>query len=215
MENKTIIFDFDGTLADSVELMIDLYNKHSQQFGYKKLQKNELHELQTMNYLKAIKTKQIKFRLIPKILLFMKKEMKKRINEVKPYPGIKEVLNKLQSEGYSIGILTSNDKSLVQQFFKKYNFPKFDFILSEKSLFGKDKALKRILKKNQLNRDNVLYIGDESRDIVASNKVQISVIGVDWGIAGKEGLEPHSPNRIVHDSKELYRAIISIFTSGR
>jgi len=213
MENKTIIFDFDGTLADSVGLMIDLYNKHSEQFGYKKLQKNELQELQTMNYFKVIKIKQIKLHLIPKILLFMKKEMKKRISEVKPHPGIKEVLKKLKKDGCYVGVLTSNNKSLVEKFFKLHNVPEFDFVVSENSLFGKDNALKRIIKKRSLLLSEVLYVGDETRDVIASNKVGINVIGVEWGISGEKGLAMRNPDRIVKDSKELYRAIVSVLTS--
>lgn len=203
----TIIFDFDGTLANSVDLMFSLYNEHVEEFGYYPVTRDEMPSLRRMSYSKAMRTKNIKARRLPKILMTLSKEMHSRMEDVSPYDGIVEVLHELQNLGFSIGVLTSNQASLVNDFFKKHSFPAFDFVVSEKTIFGKDKALKRIIKRFGLEADQILYVGDEPRDVTASRKAGIQVIGVSWGLAGTEGFEKAAPNILVDTPAELLRTI--------
>lgn len=204
---KTIIFDFDGTLANSVDLIFDLYNEHATEFGYDPVAWDEIPELRRMSYAKAMKTKKVKARRLPKILLTLSKEMHSRMDDVQPYAGIVEVLHELRKLGFSIGVLTSNQAPLVNTFFKKHSFPLFDFVVSEKTIFGKDKALKRIIKRYGLDSSQIIYIGDEPRDVTASRKAGVRVIGVSWGIAGLEGFEKVIPDTLVHTPGELLAII--------
>lgn len=203
----TIIFDFDGTLANSVDLMFQLYNEHVSQFGYIPLEKDEIPALRLMGYKKAMKAKRIKVRKLPKMIFVMGREMRNRIDEVEPYEGIIEFLDSLKAEGFSIGVLTSNHAPLVNHFFMKHNFPEFDFVISEKSLFGKDKAIKKILKTRNLNKNRVLYVGDEPRDVTASHKAGVGVVGVTWGLGGKEGFVRDKPDRMVDSPEQLLMTI--------
>jgi phosphoglycolate phosphatase len=206
-ERGTIIFDFDGTLANSVDLIFDLYNSHTEEFGYLPVHKHEFPELRRMGYAKAMRLKKIKARRLPKIIATLSKEMRKSMDKVYPYEGIVELLTTLRLEGFSIGVLTSNQASLVQEFFKKHSFPNFDFVVSEKTIFGKDKALKKIIRSFALEKQRVLYVGDEPRDVTASHKAGIRVIGVSWGLAGVEGFEVIAPDVLVHTPKELLTTI--------
>jgi len=207
---KTVIFDFDGTLANSIDLIIALYNEHADEFGYEKLNRKEIPSLRRMGYKKAMKQKKIRYRSLPKMIPVLGREMRLRIQEVEPYEGIVSLLKDLQKDGYNLGVLTSNQAALVSEFFNTHDFPAFDFIVSEKTLFGKGKALKRIMRQQKIDSKNVVYVGDEPRDVLASRKAGVSVIGVTWGIGGKEGFEKTSPNMLVSSPRELNDAIHTI-----
>jgi HAD superfamily hydrolase (TIGR01549 family) len=207
---ETVIFDFDGTLANSVDLMFELYNTHVGEFGYLPIKRTEFSALRKMGYAKAMRLKKIKARRLPKIAMVLSKEMHGKMDVVKPYVGIVKMLNELKSAGYSIGVLTSNQSSLVQEFFNKHGFPEFDFVVSEKTIFGKHKALKRIIKSYELDKDKVMYVGDEPRDVAASHKVNIRAVGVVWGLAGEEGFEKNKPDYSVKTPEELLSLIISL-----
>lgn len=207
----TVIFDFDGTLANSVDLMFKLYNSHVDEFGYLPIARKEFSDLRRMGYPKIMRLKKIKARRLPKIMFTLSQEMHKSMDEVSPYDGIVDVLIKLRKNGYSIGVLTSNQASLVQEFFDKHSFPEFDFVVSEKTIFGKDKALKRIIKRFSLHKNKILYVGDEPRDVTASHKVGVRAIGVTWGLAGREGFETITPDFLVGTPKELLNVINSFF----
>jgi len=79
----------------------------------------------------------------------------------------------------------------------------FDFIYSDGSLFGKGKILKRVLKKYEFFKRNVVYVGDEVRDIDAAREAGIKIVSVSWGFNSKEVLGSNKPNYIVDTPAEL------------
>jgi phosphoglycolate phosphatase len=206
-QKTTLIFDFDGTLANSLDLIVRLYNEHVSEFGYLPLEPSEFPSLRTAGYKKAMKVKKIKVRKLPKMIFVMGREMRQRIDEVRPFEGIVEVLAELKKTGYSIGVLTSNQAPLVNHFLMQHNFPEFDFVVSEKTLFGKDKAIKKILKIKNLAKNQVLYIGDEPRDVTASRKSGVGIIGVSWGFGGKEGFIKDKPDFIADEPSQLIEVV--------
>jgi len=209
MDNKfTVIFDFDGTLANSLDLVARLYNENAHKYGALPIDMNDLPEYRKLGYKKAMKKAKIRWTVLPRLVLFVSREMKKNMGEVKPYDGVVDVLNEIREQGISIGVLTSNDGALVHDYLENNNFPVFDFIVSEKTMFGKEKALKRIMKRHGLQRERVVYVGDEPRDITACNKAGIKVIGVTWGVGGREGLASTPPDWLVDTPQELKDTIL-------
>jgi phosphoglycolate phosphatase len=208
----TVIFDFDGTLANSMDVLFKLYNDHSEQFGYDKLKWSEVPELRRLGYKKAMKAKNIKWSVLPKMILTIGKEMRSHMLDVKPYPQVVKLLHELKSEGFQVGVLTSNNHQLVDTFLKDHDFPKLDFLVSEKTLFGKDKALRRIIKRWEIDKKSLVYVGDEPRDVSACKKIKVKVIGVTWGLAGDEGFGKHKANEFVGTVPELKRAIKRLTT---
>jgi phosphoglycolate phosphatase len=207
-EQFTVIFDFDGTLADTLGLMVRLYNDTCPQYGTLPVDESEFDELRKLGYKKAMKSKKIRLTQLPRLALQISREMKNHMGEVSPHPGVIQLLRNLQEQDISIGVLTSNNAALVQDFFDANDFPQFDFVVSEKTVFGKEKALRRIMKRHKLPKEKIIYVGDEPRDIISSRKAGIKVFGVTWGLGGEQGLKDTPPDRLVSDSKELYRCIL-------
>lgn len=207
---QTVIFDFDGTLANTLDLVAQIYNEHAQNFGAKQILMSELDDYRKLGYKKAMKKAGIRWTVLPRMVLFISKEMKSRMGVVQPYDGIVAVLAELQAAGLSIGVLTSNDGQLVREFFETHGFPHFDFVVSEKTLFGKEKALKRIMKRHGLSREHVTYVGDEPRDIVASRKAGIRVVSVTWGVGGREGLKSTPADKQVDTPAQLKEALFTL-----
>jgi phosphoglycolate phosphatase len=55
-------------------------------------------------------------------------------------------------------------------------------IISTNGFFGKAKAIRNYRKMNCCNISEIIYIGDEVRDIKACNKVGVDIIFVKWGL---------------------------------
>jgi phosphoglycolate phosphatase-like HAD superfamily hydrolase len=83
----------------------------------------------------------------------------------------------------------------------------FSFIHSELNLFGKSGALDKMLKKYKLHKPDVLYVGDEVRDIEACKKVGVDIVSVTWGFNSREVLEKYQPNKLVGTPEELLQCI--------
>ena len=211
---QVVIFDFDGTLANSISLAIRLYNEHAAQFKVQEVHEEELPALRKLvrevGYAKTLKTKGVFLPRLPKMVLTITREMRHHMSEVKPYDGIVEALQELKAQGYRLGVLTSNQEPIVREFLETHQYPLFDFIVSEKTLFGKDKALRKIMKKFALDTRGVVYVGDKPRDIIASRKADIAVIGVSWGLAGVDGLGKTPPDILVHQPSDIVKAVQSL-----
>ena len=98
----------------------------------------------------------------------------------------------------------------MQEFLQTHHFPIFDFVVSEKTLFGKDKALRRIMKRHRLVREKVVYVGDEPRDVTACRKAGIKIVGVSWGFGGRQGLLATPPDVLIDTPTQLKAAITSL-----
>ena len=205
MTNKTystIIFDFDGTIADSLLLMIDIFNSMVHKFHADPIGIEKIEYLRGLTIKELVHELKIPILLIPEFLFIGKRMMKKRIDELEPITGISHLIEKL-SKKYTMGILTSNDAETVQEFLLQHDLNHFKWIHSETSLFGKDKAIRKRLKLEHVIHREVLYIGDEIRDVESCKKVGIDVVSVAWGLNSHTLLESSEPTFIVDEPAEL------------
>ena len=83
----------------------------------------------------------------------------------------------------------------------------FDFIYSGVTIFGKTTIINNALKQNNLSSQQVIYVGDETRDIEASKKANIKVIAVAWGFNSHEVLAKQNPDFLIHQPMELLQVI--------
>ncbi|MNL25511.1 Pyrophosphatase PpaX [compost metagenome] len=144
---------------------------------------------------------------LPALLIDGKKEYKKEIVTLEPVSGIREILLQLKEQGYSLGILSSNTTENIHKFIALQHLDFFDCIHSATNLFGKHKAIASMVKKLGLSPDEILYIGDELRDIEACKKINAKVVAVTWGFDSPALLAQSSPDFICHTPEELLRLV--------
>lgn len=201
---KTLIFDFDGTIADTLPHIIDIANdSYVKEYGIKKITKKDLERLKRKTPWQIMKEFKIPLYKVPFIVLKVQSLLHKEMNKVKIFPGMKSILIALKKKNMPIGILSSNSKKNVMAFLKKNNLNIFDFVHSESNLFGKDKALRNIIRRYKIKKEDVIYIGDEVRDIKACKKAKIPIISVSWGFNTYNLLKKYKPDYIIRKPREL------------
>jgi phosphoglycolate phosphatase len=199
----TLIFDFDGTIADTLSAIIRLVNEHASEFNIKPLGDKDVEELRGMSNIDIIKRYRIPLIKVPYMVLHGQKELNQRIDEMTLFPGIKDLVLGLKNLGFRLGILTSNSRENVQKFLRAQTLEVFDFIHAEQNFFGKNWALLHLLKKHGLKKDEVLYVGDEVRDIEACQKVGVPVVAVSWGFHRRHLLAAKKPTYLVDAASEI------------
>jgi len=202
MKNKkTIVFDFDGTIADTFDVGVEIYNKEiAPKFKLKRVTKEEIVYLRKAKFQREILKKyKVSLWKIPFIVLSIRRKLSKRINEIRPQEGMIKVIKDLKNRGYCLGILSSNSKRNINIFLKNYSISEcFEFIVTNKHVFGKHKAMNKISKKQ-----NFIYVGDENRDIQAAKRANIISVAVTWGFNKKDALEKQNPDYIIDKPTQL------------
>jgi HAD superfamily hydrolase (TIGR01549 family) len=146
------------------------------------------------------------------LTLRIRKEMSIHLPEMMPFPGIEAALKEIKNNGCRLGILTSNSVENVRKFLDINNMGAFfDFVSSGRSFLGKEKVIRKVISREQLNPGRVIYVGDETRDIEASRAAGIPVIAVSWGLNRRELLASLLPDHIVDRPEELPDRVRQIF----
>ena len=208
MTAKVVLFDFDGTIADTYNAIVKITNQLSSEFGYKLLNEEELLLLKNLSSREIVKLSEISIFKIPFLVRRVRTELSKEIANLSPIPDIIPVLWELQNRGYTLGIVTSNIIENVEVFLHKNQiYSLFSHIHPTSSIFGKHRVIDRVIKNNRFERERVIYVGDETRDIRSARRSQIGIVSVSWGFNSGEILQEYKPDYLVNSPSELLLAI--------
>ncbi len=203
---KTIIFDFDGTIADTFEFMSGEFNTLNKRFGEKELSLYEVKELKNDTFESLIG----KYKLW-KILLMaflLQNKMSSNIASIKMHAGMKEVILQLYKNGHNLYIFSNNTTTIIKKFLKYHEIDHcFDIIIGRRNLSSKSKAMKKLINKFNLNPDQTIYIGDEVKDILAARDNGVKVISVNWGFNSAKKLREYEPDWLVYKSQRIVQII--------
>lgn len=204
MPYRTIIFDFDGTLADTLEESRRIFNQLAPEYKLHQITPEELPQLRHYSVKQLLSHLRIPKRKLPVLLARGTSLMRKNMTQLPLIEGIAEILPIVRERCDSFGILTSNAPANVDIFLRAHGLRSlFDFISSTSKLTGKAKHLRAIRKTFSLKSEEMLYVGDETRDIKAANKAGIPVVAVAWGFNAPETLNAEQPTHQISSPKEF------------
>lgn len=197
------MFDFDGTIANTIPVGLKVVNSLAEEFGFPVITEAEFLILRDKSAKEIMERYKMPLYKIPFIALQVQKGMKERMEEVEVIEGLPAVLSHLEKKGYRLAILTSNSEEVVKQFLQEKNLSMFEFIHAEKNIFGKHHAFRKVIQRYNFTPSEILYLGDEVRDIEACKKVDIDICSVTWGFNSRSFLETYNPEVIIDKPEEL------------
>lgn len=207
---KHVIFDFDGTMVDSMDIALKIANELADKYGLRKLDRQSLLQLSSLPVLDRLKAMGIPLYLLPKVTLELIDKYNSYAGSLKVIDEIKDLLSKLKSYGKYNIILSSNSVSNIEKCLKANNISTIDRIYSSKGSLGKEAVIKKLLKDLKAKNDEVIYIGDELRDIVSCRKASVKIIAAAWGYDSLELIVQGNPDYIVKSPTELVDMLLSL-----
>lgn len=203
---KILIFDFDGTIADSFDLVLAISNRLAEEFGYPQTCPEDVNHLKNLSSREIFRRSGVSFLRLPFLLRRLRIELNREIRQLQPIPGIQEALWALKRQGNRLGIVTSNSRENVIAFLETQNLLElFDFVDSGLTLFGKSRVIKRTLRQYRLDPTTVIYVGDETRDIEAARRTGVQAVAVTWGFNSSRALGAEYPDFLIHSPAELVK----------
>lgn len=208
---RTLVFDFDGTIADTLGETRLIYNQLAPDYGLRQVEEHELDHLRHLSLKQLLSHLHIPKRRVPALLSRGTGMMRGNIDRLRPIEGMPDVLVELRRHTQSFGILTSNAPANVDVFLRNHGLRDlFDFISSTSKLTGKSKHLKAIRKTFSLRNGEMLYIGDELRDVKASKRAGIPVAAVTWGFNSQASLAAEHPEFLFEQPADFLRLLASL-----
>jgi phosphoglycolate phosphatase len=203
----TIIFDFDGVIGDTMNFYKEIGVSLYEEFRHEKAGPQIMEKLMGKDLASLIRELKVPLTKLPYLEKRFRQDLTLKIDQVKIFKGIKKVLEQIKKEGYLLGVLSSNSKENLTYVFKKNKIDFFDFIYSGSSLFGKGKVLATLMKKENLDFQKTIYIGDELRDVQAAKQNKVSVIAVGWGYNKEKLLKEENPDYFASKPEDILKII--------
>ncbi|HST58483.1 MAG TPA: HAD hydrolase-like protein [Longimicrobium sp.] len=207
MRYRLAIFDFDGTLADSLGWFMGAMNECADRFGFRRV---EPHEMET---LRGYDTRQIIAHLrapawkMPLIARHMRSRMKADIGGIALFAGVDRLLDALTAAGVRIAIVTSNAEENVRRVLGPRNAARVQHFECGASILGKQPRMRKVLRAAGIPAAQAISIGDEIRDLHASRAAGIPFGAVGWGFTTLEALRAQAPDAVFETMDEMITAL--------
>jgi phosphoglycolate phosphatase len=137
-------------------------------------------------------------------------------NEV--YPGVPEMLERLQEEGHSLYVVTSKPTVYSDRIIKHFGFDRYFLKVFGPQLDGrfdeKSELIEHILRELSLDAGRTIMIGDRARDIESGQAHGTRTIGVTYGFGSEAELTAAGPDEICHSPAEIDHAVCRCRTKG-
>jgi phosphoglycolate phosphatase len=210
MARALVVFDFDGTLADSLTESLSAYNRVAPRLRLRQVKRQEIPELRRLGAGQLMKALGIPMWKLPRLMIGVRAELMDHVDAVKPVPGIRAAICALASFGYRLAIVTANSKANVHAFLARHDLQLFGTIVAGASIFGKANRLRRLLKAAGTDASTSVYIGDTPPDIRAARDAGASAIAVSWGFFAREPLAEEAPNALIDSPADLPNAVLRL-----
>lgn len=212
---KTIIFDLDGTLIDSLTDIALCANKVLQELNH------PTHEIDDYKNFVGDGAKVLIENALPENLhkdeveigLEKFKELYDRniYGNTKPYDGIYEMLTSLQAENYSLNVLSNKPHKFTVQYIEKlFSDFSFDEVHGQKEQVPKKpdpSGAINISKALNIELKDIIYIGDTGTDMKTAVNAGMIPVGVLWGFRDADELLEHGAKHLVETPQKLFELI--------
>ncbi len=212
---KTVLFDLDGTLLDTLEDLTDSVNFTFEKMGLGKREKYQVRKAlgNGVERLLSELLGEENLSLLPTALSIFRPYYKEH-SAVKtaPFPGVCEVIEKLQKQGVLCGIVSNKPNEAVEELKKEF-FPFVALAAGEKKGIPRKPdptPLYAALDEMGGNRENCLYIGDSEVDILTAKNAGFPCIAMTWGFRDREELLLAGAENLADNAEELYEKIMEL-----
>ena len=203
-----VVFDFDGTLADSLTwfrtALSDVVEKH----GLTPICEERAEALRGMSPKAIMDELGIPTWKLPFIAADVRDRAAKNVHQITLFDGIAELLLDLRASGITIAVVSSNGEDAIRQVMGPELVAHISHFACGAALFGKAAVFRKVVRKAGSTPARTLCIGDEVRDIEAAREAGCGCGAVGWGFATREILKASGPDHVYEFPHEIARCVI-------
>ena len=208
MTYRLAIFDFDGTLADTVTWFAGVVNHVADRYGFKRVEERDHERLRGYPPGRLLEVLGVPVWKVPMIAYYLRVLLAQDIDRISLFDGIDLALQTLSQGGVKLAVVSSNSGENVRRVLGPNNVALIETFSCGVSLFGKAAKLRGVLRRCGVSRNEAIYVGDEVRDIAAAHEAKVASGAVSWGYNTVEALRAYAPNEIFTSIGDIVESIV-------
>lgn len=208
MPYSLVIFDLDGTLADSFPWFLRNVNDVADRFGFRRIADSDVESLRHAGSREILRRLEVPLWKLPGIAGHMRRMKAADLAGIALFPGTEAMLRRLRGGGLSLALVSSdNEANARRQLGTAANlFAHFD---CGASLFGKAAKFRRLVKRTGFSPQQVISVGDEVRDVEAARAAGIACAAVTWGYAAPNALRALGPDMVFERMEDVAAKLVA------
>ena len=199
---RLAIFDFDGTLADSLPWLRSSFQDMIARFDLTPVGDDEIEGLRLMTGRQIMARLNVPMWRLPIIVSDMRRRKLAAADEIFLFAGVAAMLAELRDCGVQVAIVSSDGEESVRRVLG----PAADLISRfdcGAAIFGKHRKFRRVARYFGIRPADIICIGDELRDIEAARAAGMDAGAVAWGYAYPSVLQAAGPTHLFHSIAEM------------
>ncbi|WP_297799935.1 HAD-IA family hydrolase [uncultured Brevundimonas sp.] len=204
---KLVIFDFDGTLADTYGWFLSILDDAIAKFRLYKPHPEEVEAMRGLSARQVMTRMKVRPWKLPAIVRHTRREKLKAAATTQLFDGITELMRDLRAAGIKVAIVSSDTTESVRRVLDREGI-EVDLLNCGASLHGKTNKFKKVLKQMGVDAKDAVSVGDEIRDIEAAKPINMRCGAVSWGYTLPEALESHHPTYLFRDVAHMRQILL-------
>ncbi|TFW08738.1 HAD family hydrolase [Oxalobacteraceae bacterium OM1] len=203
MKYDIVMFDFDGTLADSFPFFTSVFNEFARRYRFRTIEPHDVQRLRACSTREILVYVGLPGWKLPLVARRFRAMMREAAGDIPLFHGVDAMLQDLAQRGAQLAVVTSNSFANVKAVLGAENMARIAYFECGASLFGKTSRLARVLRKSGIDGNRALYIGDQAADPEAARAAGIDFGAVAWGYGEIESLKQYRPAQVFMSMREI------------
>ena len=200
---RLAIFDFDGTLADTLPWMRSIFNDLADEHGFRRVEPHEYERFRDLHGHALLRELGLPLWKLPRVLTSMRSRMAGHTGSFSLFPGINEVFERLAAAQIRMAIVSSNARENIERILGPNNTRLVAHFGCGVAMFGKAAKLRQAVRQGGVPPSQAIYIGDEVRDAEAAAEAKLAFGAVTWGQHSAENLARQKPAHLFMSVREI------------
>jgi phosphoglycolate phosphatase len=189
---RLLIFDFDGTLANSFPWFLGCINEAAARFRFRPIAPEEVDPLRSLGARQLMRHLRVSPWKLPLVARWMRRRMAAELGVVPLFGGVRALLEELDRRGVRLAVVSSNSAATVRRALGPHA-TLLGQVEGGASLFGKARRLRKVVRASGVRAEEVLCVGDEIRDAEAARRAGLAFGAVGWGYTHPDALRATRP----------------------
>ncbi|MCS4259870.1 phosphoglycolate phosphatase [Pseudomonas protegens] len=202
MSYRLVIFDFDGTLADSFPFFVSVFNQVADRHAFSRIHPQELDCLRKLGAREIMAHPGMPRWKLPMVARTFMGLMKKHQSAIPLFDNIAQTLSHLDEKGLILAVVSSNSRENITHILGA-SCRHIRALECGVSIFGKASRLRRVMRRFDVEREQVIYIGDQPMDGEAAATAGIAFGAVAWGYGAYDAFHRLQPQEWFADVSEF------------